>query len=123
MDDDVIIRTVVEKLLKKTGYNVVSVTNGTEALQAYSDALNRREPFQFVIMDLTIPGGMGGKETVAKLKEFDKEAKVVVFSGYSNDPILTNFKEYGFDGVLKKPFSTDELFHLIKSFKTKTDAE
>jgi len=115
MDDDIIIRTVVEKLLKKTGYAVDCVSNGADALDAYKKALNEDEPFEFVIMDLTIPGGMGGKETVVKLKEFDGNAKVVVFSGYSNDPILTNFKEYGFDGVLKKPFSTDELMHLIET--------
>jgi len=115
MDDDVIIRTVVEKLLKKTGYNVESVTNGTDALRVYQEAYDTGEPFQFVIMDLTIPGGMGGKETVVKLREFDKNATVIVFSGYSNDPILTNYKDYGFNGVLKKPFSTDELMHLIKN--------
>lgn len=114
MDDDIIIRTVVEKLLRKTGYAVDCVSNGADALQAYRDALGANSPFEFVIMDLTIPGGMGGKEAVIKLKEFDNNAKVVVFSGYSNDPILTNYKEYGFDGVLKKPFSTDELMHLIK---------
>ncbi len=115
MDDDVTIRTVIEKLLKKSGYNVVCVSNGFEALQTYKEAFNRKEPFLFAIMDLTIPGGMGGKETVIKLKEFDNKAKVIVFSGYSNDPILNNFKKYGFDGVLKKPFSADELFNLIKT--------
>lgn len=120
MDDDVIIRTVVEKLLRKTGYHVESVTNGSDAIQAYTDAFTLGEPFQFVIMDLTIPGGMGGKETVIKIKEFDKGARVIVFSGYSNDPILKNFKDYGFDGVLKKPFSTDELLHLIKTLSNKT---
>ncbi|MBN1306971.1 MAG: response regulator, partial [Chitinispirillaceae bacterium] len=119
MDDDVIIRTVIEKLLKKTGYAVVCVTNGEDALQTYIDAFNRKEPFHFVIMDLTIPGGMGAKETVVKIKEFDKGARVIVFSGYSNDPILTNYKEYGFDGVLKKPFSSIELLHLIKGFGSK----
>jgi len=113
MDDDIIIRTVVEKLLRKTGYSVECVTNGADALEAYKIALEKNEPFEFVIMDLTIPGGMGGKETVIKLKEYHNNAKVVVFSGYSNDPILTNFREYGFDGVLKKPFSTDELMQLI----------
>jgi len=119
MDDDVIIRTVVDKLLKKSGYNVMSVTNGADALQAYMAAFNRNEPFQFVIMDLTIPGGMGGKETVLKMKEFDRNARVIVFSGYSNDPILTNYRDYGFDGVLRKPFSTDELMRLIQTIGDK----
>jgi len=66
-------------------------------------------------MDLTIPGGMGGKETVLKIKEFDEQAKVIVFSGYSNDPILRNFRDYSFDGVLKKPFSAEELKLLMKT--------
>lgn len=115
MDDDVIVRTVVEKLLKKSGYEVECVTNGADALEVYRRAQAAQQPFKFVIMDLTIPGGMGGKETVVKLKAFDENAKVIVFSGYSNDPILIHFKEYGFDGVLKKPFSTSELMQMIQT--------
>ena len=64
-------------------------------------------------MDLTIPGGMGGKETVKKLREIDPQARVIAFSGYSNDPIFTNFKEYGFNGVLSKPFSIEEFMQTI----------
>ena len=66
-------------------------------------------------MDLTIPGGMGGKETVKKLREIDPTAKVIAFSGYSNDPIFTDFKEFGFDGVLSKPFSIEEFMQTIES--------
>ncbi len=123
MDDDIIIRTVVEKLLRKTGYNVECVSNGDDALRVYNDAFTANDPFKFVLMDLTIPGGMGGKETVTKIKEFDENAKVIVFSGYSNDPILSNFKEYGFDGVLKKPFSTDELLSLIQNIGNPEDTK
>ncbi|MCX7726701.1 MAG: response regulator, partial [Chitinispirillaceae bacterium] len=115
MDDDVIIKTVVEKLLKKAGYHIKSVSDGEECIEAYVEALTNQDPFQLVIMDLTIAGGgMGGKETVKKIKELDSNAKVIVFSGYSNDPILANYKEYGFDGVLRKPFTTDELMELIR---------
>ena len=121
MDDDIIIRTVVEKLLRKAGYNVECVSNGEDALRRYSETFGTSTPFDFVLMDLTIPGGMGGKEAVVKIKEFDENAKVVVFSGYSNDPILSNFREYGFDGVLKKPFSTDELLLLIQNIGNETD--
>lgn len=123
MDDDIIIRTVVEKLLRKTGYNVECVSNGDDALRIYNEAFTVNDPFKFVLMDLTIPGGMGGKETVIKIKEFDAKAKVIVFSGYSNDPILSNFKEYGFDGVLKKPFSTDELLSLIQNIGNSKDTK
>ena len=66
-------------------------------------------------MDLTIPGGMGGKETVKKLREIDPLAKVIAFSGYSNDPIFTDFREYGFDGVISKPFSIEEFLRTITS--------
>ena len=70
-------------------------------------------PFTVTIMDLTIPGGMGGKETVKRLRDIDGSAKVIVFSGYSNDPIFSNYKEYGFDGVLSKPFSIDDFMKTI----------
>ena len=113
MDDDAIVRTVVEKLLKRAGFRVNGVQNGVQAMKLYKDASESGDPFSLVIMDLTIPGGMGGKDAVKKLREFDPEARVIVFSGYSNDPILANYKEYGFDGVLKKPFSTKELTCVI----------
>jgi PAS domain S-box-containing protein len=115
MDDDMIVRTVVETLLKKAGYSPLCTTNGKEALEKYKEASSKGEPFIVTIMDLTIPGGMGGKETVKKLREFDPDAKVIVFSGYSNDKIITNYKEYGFDGVLSKPFSIDEFMQTITS--------
>jgi CheY-like chemotaxis protein len=113
MDDDLIVRTVVETLLKKAGYTPVGVSNGTQTLTIYTEALSQKEPFLVTIMDLTIPGGMGGKETVKKLREIDPLAKVIAFSGYSNDPIFTDFKEYGFDGVISKPFSIEEFLRTI----------
>jgi PAS domain S-box-containing protein len=115
MDDDLIVRTVVETLLKKAGYSPIGVSNGTQTLEIYSEALSQKEPFLVTIMDLTIPGGMGGKETVSKLREIDPHAKVIAFSGYSNDPIFTDFKKYGFDGVLAKPFSIQEFMRTIAS--------
>ena len=115
MDDDVIVRTVVETLLKKAGYSAVCAADGAQALSMYKDALARNEPITVTIMDLTIPGGMGGKETVKQLRDIDPSAKVIVFSGYSNDPIFTNFREFGFDGVLSKPFSIEEFMRTIVS--------
>ena len=113
MDDDIIVRTVVQTLLKKAGYSPVCTANGKDALERYVDALTKKDPFIVTIMDLTIPGGMGGKETVKKLREIDQAAKVIVFSGYSNDAIITNYREYGFNGVLSKPFSIDEFMQTI----------
>jgi len=115
MDDDMIVRTVVETLLKKAGYSPICVSNGTQTLEIYAEALSQGEPFIVTIMDLTIPGGMGGKDTVRKLREIDPQAKVIAFSGYSNDPIFEDFREYGFDGVLAKPFSIQEFMRTIAS--------
>lgn len=113
MDDDLIVRTVVETLLKKAGYSPVGVSNGNQTLEIYAEALSQKEPFLVTIMDLTIPGGMGGKETVRRLREIDPQAKVIAFSGYSNDPIFSDFNQYGFDGVLAKPFSIQEFMRTI----------
>jgi PAS domain S-box-containing protein len=113
MDDDVIVRTVVETLLKKAGYTAVCAANGTQALEFYKESLAHNDPFTVTIMDLTIPGGMGGKETVKQLREIDPTAKVIVFSGYSNDPIFSKYREFGFDGVLSKPFSIEEFMRTI----------
>jgi PAS domain S-box-containing protein len=123
MDDDVIVRTVVETLLKKAGYSPIGVSNGTQTLEIYSEALSQKDPFLVIIMDLTIPGGMGGKETVKKLREIDPTAKVIAFSGYSNDPIFTDFKEFGFDGVLSKPFSIEEFMQTIESVLSVSPAD
>ncbi|MBN2036794.1 MAG: response regulator [Chitinispirillaceae bacterium] len=113
MDDDMIVRTVVETLLKKAGYSPVCASNGEQALSIYNEALSAGDPFMVTIMDLTIPGGMGGKETVKRLREIDNNARVIVFSGYSNDPIFSNYREFGFDGVLSKPFSIEEFMKTI----------
>jgi CheY-like chemotaxis protein len=113
MDDEVILRTVVQSLLRKAGYSTVCVENGAQALAVYRQALTDGEPFIVTIMDLTIPGGMGAKETVKKLREIDPAAKVIVYSGYTNDPAIVQYSEYGFDGVLTKPFSMEEFMRTI----------
>jgi two-component system cell cycle sensor histidine kinase/response regulator CckA len=115
MDDDVIVRTVAETLLTKMGYTTVGVSNGRQALAMYEQALSVGAPFLVTIMDLTVPGGIGGKETVKKLREIDPQAKVIAFSGFSNDPIFTDFRKYGFDGALPKPFSIEEFLRAIAS--------
>ena len=68
-----------------------------------------------MIMDLTIPGGMGGKETISELKVYDVQVKAIVSSGYSNDPVMANFKDYGFSGVVIKPYRMDELSQVLRS--------
>ena len=81
----------------------------------YRDNLDKGNPFDLVIMDLTIPGGMGGKATLAKILEMHPEVKAIVASGYSNDPVMSNYADYGFKGVISKPFLVSELNDVIQS--------
>ena len=109
MDDEEIIRDVSGEMLTSLGYEVNFATDGNEAIELYRKAKESGEPFDVVIMDLTIPGGMGGKEAIKKLLELDPGAKVIVSSGYSNDPVMSGYKEYGFRGVIAKPYKLVEL--------------
>lgn len=109
MDDEEIIQDVATSILTTLGYKVTTAADGGEAVRLYKEAQEKGMPFDVVIMDLTIPGGVGGREAVKELLEFDQTAKVIVSSGYSYDPIMANFKEYGFSGVILKPYSASEL--------------
>ncbi|MRR33811.1 response regulator [bacterium] len=108
MDDEEIIREVACEILEHLGYETASCGNGEQAVRLYQQSL-AKEPFAAVLMDLTIPGGMGGKETMKRLREIDPDVKGIVSSGYSNDPILAHYREYGFRGVALKPYDIDEL--------------
>ncbi len=109
MDDEEIIRESVDQLLTHKGYEVECVKDGDEAIELYRKAMESSEPFNAVILDLTIRGGMGGKETIRKLQEIDPDVKALVASGYSNDPVLANCREYGFCGVFAKHDKFEEL--------------
>ena len=113
MDDEEIIRETASEALKEIGYQTDLALNGEEAVKLYQKASENDKPYDLVIMDLTIPGGMGGKETIKILTEYDPDVKAVVSSGYSNDPIMANFKAYGFCGVITKPYSVDEMAQTI----------
>ena len=113
MDDEDLIRNIASKMLEKLGYDVVSTVNGDEAIQVYRDAQGSDAPIDAVILDLTIPGGMGGTETVLKLKEIDSQVKAIVSTGYSNDPAVIEFEKHGFTAVINKPFKMEELEEVI----------
>ncbi len=113
MEDEELIRNTVCKLLRQVGYRVEAAKNGTEAIELYQKAKDAACPFDAVMIDLTIKGGMGGKETIKKLLEIDPEVKAIVSSGYFNDPIMAGFKEYGFKGVITKPYEIEELNKLL----------
>jgi len=109
MDDEEMILEVAKEMLRHFGYRVKFAKNGSETLELYKEARETGDPFTAVIMDLTIPGGMGGKEAIKRLKELDPNVKAIVSSGYSTDPIMADFKKYGFSGVLTKPFKIKDL--------------
>jgi len=109
MDDNEMILELSTSMLDLLGYSVDTAIDGTKAIEKYIAASEGSNPFDVVIMDLTIPGGMGGKEAASKLLDFDPKAKVIVSSGYSTDPIMANFRQYGFKGRLAKPFQMDDM--------------
>ena len=113
MDDDQTVREIAATMLTHIGCSVEEAGDGKEAIVLYSKAQTDGVPFDVVIMDLTIPGGMGGKEAITALLAVDPQARVVVSSGYANDPIMANYKDYGFHGVLPKPFKMDDLHKAI----------
>lgn len=113
MDDEEMVRTVMGRLLNQCGYDVEFAKDGTEAIDVYRKADESGKAFDVVIMDLVIQGGMGGEEAIRRLIEIDPGIKAIVSSGYSNDPIMANYKDHGFRGVLKKPFQSEELSRVL----------
>ncbi len=109
MDDEEVIRLLLKNILNSSGFSVDVTSNGAEAIKKYAKAKKMGLPYDAIIMDLTIPGGMGGKEAIRILLDIDPGVKAIVSSGYSNDPIMANFKDYGFSGVVAKPYKTKEV--------------
>ena len=113
MDDEEIIRKVVCNMLNHLGYDSIATADGDEAVSAYKDSQESGNPFDAVIMDLTIPGGMGGVEAVKHILAIDSQAKVIVSSGYSQDPILDNYKAFGFCNIVSKPYHLLDLSQIL----------
>ena len=109
MDDEEIVREIAIEMLGYIGCETAAAKDGSEAIALYVKAREEGRPFDAVLMDLTIAGGMGGKEAIMKLLAIDPGVKAVVSSGYANDPIMANYKEYGFCGVVPKPYKIHEL--------------
>jgi PAS domain S-box-containing protein len=114
MDDDEMVRDAAGQVLIRLGYTVAYACDGAEAITAYEQARAAGRPFDAVIMDLTIPGGMGGKDAVKRLREIDPAVKAIVSSGYSNDPVMAHYAEYGFNGVVSKPYTIKKLNDAIQ---------
>ena len=114
MDDEPDILNFSHVALKRLGYEAESARDGAEAIRRYSEARAAGRPFAAVIMDLTIPGGMGGKEAIKYLLEVDPEARAIVSSGYSNDPVMAEFAKYGFRGMVAKPYEIHQLAGVLR---------
>ncbi|HEJ83179.1 MAG TPA: response regulator, partial [Desulfobacteraceae bacterium] len=109
MDDEALLRKMLGQVLSKLGYESEFAGDGAEAVRMFKEARESGKPFDAVILDLTVPGGMGGKEAIRRLQEIDPGIRAIVSSGYSDDPVLANFREYGFKGMIPKPFDLRSL--------------
>jgi PAS domain S-box-containing protein len=121
MDDEEILRELAQDMLDMLGYECVTCKEGVQACELYSQALQTGKPFSVVIVDLTIPGGMGGLETMKRLLKMDPGVKVIVASGYSSDPVVASYKDYGFAAAVPKPFSIQQMARAIDGILSVSD--
>ncbi len=113
MDDEVDIQDVLGKMLEHLGFEVDYANDGEQALSLFTQASENGTPYRATILDLTIPGGMGGQETLQKIRDKDSEAKVIVSSGYSNDPVMADSGKFGFSGFIVKPYNVVDLSKVL----------
>ena len=114
MDDEEMVRDLLHNMLVLLGYEVASAQDGQEAIALYRQALASGNPFTLVITDLTIPGGLGGVETIEALRRLDPGVRAIVSSGYSNNPVMADYRQYGYIGVIPKPYRIDELSDILR---------
>ncbi|MFA4916925.1 MAG: MEDS domain-containing protein [Syntrophales bacterium] len=109
MDDEEMIREMLGKMLSLIGCEVELTSDGAEVIGRFKEAKEAGQPFDAVILDLTVPGGMGGKEAIKGLLEIDPQVKAIVSSGYASDQIMSEYKKYGFSAVLNKPYTITDI--------------
>jgi CheY-like chemotaxis protein len=114
VDDEEAIRDLLSSMLLHIGYEVDCVPDGVEAIDVYQNAQAEGRPYTAVILDITIPGGMGGLEALEPLRAVDPQAKVLISSGYANNPVMANFQQYGFNGVIAKPYTVQKLHEVLQ---------
>ena len=119
MDDEQIILDVTQEVLKFLKYDVVFARDGLAAIDLYKKEKTSGAPFDIVILDLSVPTGMGGKETIEHLRKFDPAIKAIISSGYCNDPVVENFSQYGFSGRLTKPYKIADLKNILEQLMRK----
>jgi CheY-like chemotaxis protein len=113
MDDEPGVRKAIGSALSRLGYKVVLSSDGAEAVEHYRENMVAGEPFNAVLMDLTVRGGMGGMEATQKILALDPQAKVIIASGYSEDLVMSQYQDYGFSGMVSKPFKISELSSIL----------
>ena len=113
MDDEKTVSSVLARMLRTLGLEPEVTSDGENALLAYQEARASGNEFALVILDLTVPGGLGGKGTMNRLRDLDPNAKAIVTSGYSNDPVMSEFRAHGFLGALPKPYNKDQVADVV----------
>ena len=119
MDDEQIILDVTLEVLRFLGYDADIARDGAEALDLYKKEKSAGHSFDIVILDLSIPDGMGGKDAMAQLRAFDPAVKAIVSTGYTNDPAVQNFEQYGFSGTLSKPYKINDMKNILEQLMQK----
>jgi CheY-like chemotaxis protein len=114
MDDEQIILDVTLEVLRYLEYDVMFARDGVAALDLYKQEKEAGVPFDLVILDLSVPEGLGGKDAIALLKAYDPSVKAIVSSGYANDPVVEDFNHYGFSGRLSKPYKINDLKEILE---------
>ncbi len=113
MDDQEMLREIAVAMLEELGYDVITAEDGEQAVDKYRQSLKQGAPIDLVIMDLTVPGGMGGADSAKNILKLDGNAKIMVCSGHAADEVVTHYQDYGFCGVIGKPYNFDELARAI----------
>jgi len=120
VDDEDIILDVSREVLQFLGYDAAFAKEGASAIKLYAQEKEAGRPFDLVIIDLSIPEGMGGQETIEKLRSYDTQVKAIVSSGYANDPVVQDFARYGFSGRLTKPYRINEMKTMLENMIPKS---
>lgn len=113
MDDEKLVLDTLGRMITGLGYDVTLTASGEETVSLYKEAREKGRPFNCVIMDLTIAGGIGAEDVIRILREYDSSVTAIISSGYPDDPVVAGFREYGFAGVSVKPYTLDQLSTLL----------